>query len=358
MTTRSSTDRYARRVPSGDMIGSRLPLPATMIDDVPSTGLPARIAPISSMNTIWPLAAGPNGAGTRGRLPARSRAPTTRPTMSNMTAMAARIGMRGVTASRFVRADTGSHLSGNVQPGRCRVRSTWPRMSSKYSGARVGASESRITGRRRSNRSFALMRSALREPVRAFRARRPRASSASHGANGAAGTSRFPGGSAARRRRRAAASRGSSAGRRRRATPASAGAARCRQARARQRRPSKSPTDGIARGVSSTSMERRRRRLATSRQAFTVKRWSQASNRSGSRNPGRSFQARTIASWTASRASSPSRRMSRAAESSRATATPASSAKASLSPRCARMTRSRWSTVAPVWRGHLVALGC
>ena len=79
--------------------------------------------------------------------------------------MAARIGMRGVTASRFVSADTGSHLSGNVQPGRCRVRSTWPRMSSKYSGARVGASESRITGSRRSNRSFALMRSALREPA-------------------------------------------------------------------------------------------------------------------------------------------------------------------------------------------------
>ena len=108
-----------------------------------------------------------------------------------------------------------------------------------------------------------------------------------------------------------------------------------------------SPTDGIRMGVSSTSIDRRRRRLATSMQALTVSLRSQASNRSGSRNPGRSRQARTMASWTASRASSPSRRIRRAAPSSRATAAPASAAKASWSPRFARMTRSRWSTVAP-----------
>ena len=52
---------------------------------------------------------------------------------------------------------------------------------------------------------------------------------------------------------------------------------------------------------------------------MTVRRWSQASNRSGSRNPGRSRQARMSASWTASRASSGSRRMRRAAPSSRVT---------------------------------------
>ena len=121
----------ARRVPSGDMMGSRLAPLATMIDDVPSTGLPERIAPVSSMNMIWPLAAGPKGRGTRWRLPAMT-APTTRPAMSNRAATAtARNGTRGAAESRSETADMGSHLSGKVQPGRCRVRPTWPRMSSK-----------------------------------------------------------------------------------------------------------------------------------------------------------------------------------------------------------------------------------
>ena len=82
-------------------------------------------------------------------------------------------------------------------------------------------------------------------------------------------------------------------------------------------------------GVGSTSIGRRRRLRATSREAFTVRRWSQASNRSGSRSPGRSRQARMSVSWTASRASSWSRRMSRAAASSRASDGSTSWAKAS-----------------------------
>ena len=150
-----------------------------------------------------------------------------------------------------------------------------------------------------------------------------------------------------RRRSPPGASRGRSAGRRSPAIRGRGGAARRRAVPARRSWPTSSAMEGIRIGVSSTSIDRRRRRLATSMQAFTVRRRSQASNLSGSRNPGRSRQARTMASWTASRASSPSRRIRRAAPSSRATAAPASTAKASLSPCFARMTRSRWSTVAP-----------
>ena len=43
---------------------------------------------------------------------------------------------------------------------------------------------------------------------------------------------------------------------------------------------------GESSGLSSTSIGRRRRRRTRSRQALTVRRWSQASNRSGSRRPG------------------------------------------------------------------------
>ncbi len=96
--------------------------------------------------------------------------------------------------------------------------------------------------------------------------------------------------------------------------------------RGRRRRPA--PREN--RGASDLDLDgRRRRRRARSRQAFTVSRYSQASNRSGSRNPGRSRQARMSASWTASRASSGSRRISRAAASSRAMAMSTSTAKAS-----------------------------
>ena len=108
----------------------------------------------------------------------------------------------------------------------------------------------------------------------------------------------------------------------------------------------KSRVDGASIGMSSTSITRRLRRRTRSRHALTRSRWSQASNRSGSRRPGRSRQARMSASWTASRASSESRRIRRAAASSRARCTSMSEVKASCSPRLARSTSPRWSTVA------------
>ena len=95
--------------------------------------------------------------------------------------------------------------------------------------------------------------------------------------------------------------------------------ARSTRSRSASRR-APSPIVGSWMGTSSTSMGRRRRRRISSRQAFTSRRWSHASNRSGSRNPGRSRQARTRAFWTASRASSRSLRMRRAAASIRADA--------------------------------------
>ena len=70
---------------------------------------------------------------------------------------------------------------------------------------------------------------------------------------------------------------------------------------------------GTAIGVSSTSSLWRRSRRASSIQAWTSSRCSQASKRSGSRSVGRSRQARTSAFWTASLACSASRRMSQAA---------------------------------------------
>jgi len=79
-------------------------------------------------------------------------------------------------------------------------------------------------------------------------------------------------------------------------------------------------------------------------QERTTRLRSQPSKRSGSRSVGRFRQARMKPSWTASRASSWSRRISLAAASSRATNARASTAKASRSPRCARSTSSRWST--------------
>ena len=62
---------------------------------------------------------------------------------------------------------------------------------------------------------------------------------------------------------------------------------------------------------------------------ITSSRWTQASNRSGSRSVGRSRQARTRAFWTASDARSRSRSMSQAVALRREIAAPASTAKAS-----------------------------
>ena len=130
---------------------------------------------------------------------------------------------------------------------------------------------------------------------------------------------RREGRSRARTRPRATGSRGSSGGRRAPGAPGRAGRAPARPGRGR---PGGGPvaTAGSSMVLISTSMGRRRRRRASSRLAFTRSRWSQASNRSGSRSPGRSRQARTRVFWTASRASSGSRRMRRAAASSRADA--------------------------------------
>ena len=128
---------------------------------------------------------------------------------------------------------------------------------------------------------------------------------------------------------RAAASPGGNARQRRLDDPDPGAEAPRRGAHARRTRPEWSGTLRESIGDSSTSMGRRRRRRARSRQALTVSRCSQASKRAGSRSPGRSRQARMRLSWTASWARSGSRRISRAAASSRRRAPSTSSAKAS-----------------------------
>ena len=91
---------------------------------------------------------------------------------------------------------------------------------------------------------------------------------------------------AERTSRRSSGARGRPAGP---AEPAEAASSSSRSATSRSNR---RPAGSI--GVSSTSIGRRRRRRTASRQALTVRRWSQASSRSGSRRPGRSRQARMI----------------------------------------------------------------
>ena len=93
-------------------------------------------------------------------------------------------------------------------------------------------------------------------------------------------------------------------------------------------------------------MTRRLRRRTRSRQALTSSRWSQASNRSGSRRPGRSRQARM-------RPPGPRRARAPVAEDQaggrvqpRETRRRGATVKASCSPRLARSMRPRWSTVA------------
>jgi len=101
-----------------------------MTRDVPSASVPTLIAPVESVKTIWPLPATPNGAGTVGwEVPAISTV-IANANSRRRSAIAMRIGTRGAVASRPEIAVIGSHLSMKVQPGRCRVRATWKRMSS------------------------------------------------------------------------------------------------------------------------------------------------------------------------------------------------------------------------------------
>ena len=102
-----------------------------------------------------------------------------------------------------------------------------------------------------------------------------------------AATSPRGGRSPAMSRPRARGSPGSSAGRRARAcSGVEAGSARSTRSRSASVRASSPWKVGSSMGRMSTSIGRRRRRRASSRQAFTSRRWSQASNRSGSRKPG------------------------------------------------------------------------
>ncbi len=162
---------------------------------------------------------------------------------------------------------------------------------------------------------------------RASRPRRP--PSASRGAIDAGETWPFPAGCRACSPPRVAACPGSNAC----TTTARHSGSRCRSASSTRSRSAiadvKSTPVGPSIGVNSTSIARCRRRRMMSMQEWTTSRRSQASNRSGSRSAGRVRQARMNPSWTPSRASSGSLRISRAAASSRATASPASVAKAS-----------------------------
>ena len=105
-----------------------------------------------------------------------------------------------------------------------------------------------------------------------------------------------------------------------------------------------SATAGPSIGRSSTSIGRRPRRRRTSMQERDDETSEPALEAIRIAERGQVPPGRMKPSWTASRASSWSRRISLAAASSRATNAPASTAKASRSPRCARSTSSRWST--------------
>ena len=144
----------------------------------------------------------------------------------------------------------------------------------------------------------------------------------------------------------AGAGRDRSAGPRRPVPPARDEPGRDRGDRDRRPAPAWSSASVKWIGVSSTSTTRRRRLRARSMQACATRLCSQWSNVAGSRSPGRLRHARIRVSWTASWASSGSRRMRRAVASRRAPDARTSSAKACRSPRRARSTSPIWSTVA------------
>src|SRR5689334_4807052 len=104
---------------------------------------------------------------------------------------------------------------------------------------------------------------------------------------------------------------------------------------------------GRSSGRARRLLANRRLRTASWRHERTTRRWSHASNRSGSRSPGRSRQAITSASWRASSVRSTSRRIRCAIAKRRSPRVRIRSAYASLSPRRARSTRSRSTHPSP-----------
>ena len=257
-----------------------------------------------------------------------------------------RHGRAGAKAGRRARTLTGSHLSGNVQAGPLRTARGPIQGGIEVIGVR-GCRE--VVEETREPLIELIGRGHAWPPLIGSRASgfRPRTCGARSRSRGETGISRHRARCPVSRPLLAAASRGSSAGRRAPDARARVGQGTVEGVPVREEADRVLPP-GTSSGLRSTSTTRRRRRRVSSIAALTIRRWSQASNRSGSRNPGRSRQARMSASWTASRASSWSRTMRRAAASMRAAAARASTPKASRSPFCARSTSVRWSTAHPL----------
>ena len=141
--------RNATRVPSGDQPGALSTSgPPTSNRLAPVSGLPTYRSPAESY-TISPLRAGPNGGATLRCEPTTKSAARTSAINTRATAIS-RQGGAGANARVRAMSATGSHLSGNVQPGRCRMRPVRAKTSSRYSGAGPADRSSRMPGRLRS----------------------------------------------------------------------------------------------------------------------------------------------------------------------------------------------------------------
>ena len=139
--------RNAIRVPSGEKLGRRVVLGPPTTSRLCAGDRVADVDVAARLVRDRPVAGRPERSrhAPLARTGVERGAATTRAMTTSASAIS-RHGGAGANARERVMSAIGSHLSGNVQPGRCRMRPVRAKTSSRYSGVGPAARSSRIVG--------------------------------------------------------------------------------------------------------------------------------------------------------------------------------------------------------------------